>query len=72
MANGSSYHHIAIDLFAIPEGRSKGTVTLDGVELKGVRSIRVESRHDDVTEVTLTLIASVSGTIDGARVTDVE
>lgn len=64
----SSFHHIKINLSAHDNGRTLGTVELDGKPLHGVRDIKIEAGFQRVTEVTLTLIASVEAEFDGAAV----
>jgi len=56
----SSYHHIKIDLQAHDGNHTLGSVELDGKPIHGVRDIRIEAGFNRVTEVTLTLIASVA------------
>jgi hypothetical protein len=62
------FHKITINLAAIEKGHTLGSVQMDGVVVKGVRSIDIHASHQDVTEVTLTLIASVDAEIFGAEV----
>jgi hypothetical protein len=49
-----------------------GKVFLNGVELRDVRAIKVEAGYNRVTEVTITMIASVTADIADAETTLVE
>lgn len=71
MAN-DKFHHIEITLQPFERGHTLGTVKLDGEELSNVRGIKIESGYDQVTEVTLTVIANVTATINGAKVTEIK
>ena len=72
MANASEFHHVEVTLQPFEQGHTLGTVKLDGEELRNVRGIKIESGYDQVTEITLTLIASVSATVNGAKVTEIK
>ena len=60
----SNYHRIKVNLKAHDNGHTFGAVELDGNPLHGVRDIKIEAGFQRVTEVTLTLIASVEAEID--------
>ena len=64
----SNYHRIKVNLKAYDAGGTFGTVELDGKPLQGVRAIKIEAGYPKVTEVTLSLIASVEAEIDGTAV----
>ena len=49
-------------------GMTLGKVWLDGIELHGVRGVSAKSEYNAVAEVTITMIAGVTGDIDGALV----
>jgi hypothetical protein len=66
------FHHVEVTLQPFEHRHTLGVVKLDGEELSNVRSIKIESGHDQITEVTLTLIASVSATVNGAKVTEIK
>ena len=71
MAN-DKFHHVEVTLQPFEHGHTLGTVKLDGEELSNVRGIKIESGYDKVTEITLTIIASVSATVNGAKVTEIK
>lgn len=64
----NQYHHITIVLHPYDAGHTPGTVEIDGVPVKCVRGIKIEGGYNQVTEVTLTLLASVEVDADGAVV----
>lgn len=72
MANESEFHHVEVTLQPFEHGHTLGVVKLDGEELRNVRSIKIESGHNQVTEVTFTVIASVSAMVNGAKVTEIK
>ncbi len=71
MAN-DKFHHVEVTLQPFEHSHTLGTVKLDGEELSNVRGIKIESGYDKVTEITLTIIASVSATVNGAKVTEIK
>lgn len=74
MSSEPKFHHIKVKLNAYDTGEkiTLGTVELDGIALKGVRTILVRGGYKQVTEVTLTFIASVEADIDRPEVLDGE
>lgn len=67
--NEAKFHNVRINLAATRRNNTKGTVYIDGMEIKNVKSITIESSYDSTTEVTMTLFANVTADIDGAKVT---
>lgn len=65
-------HKIQVELKTVNTGKTLGKVLLDDVELVGVRGIAIRAGYEGVTEVTITLLASVLATIEGANVTTVK
>ena len=68
--------HIELQKFN-SEGRNSSLITvgkvfLNGVELRDVRSVKVEAGYDRVTEVTIMIMASVTADIADAELTVVE
>lgn len=70
MSSDSKFSTVAVKLNAYNAGHTLGTVTIDGVPVKGVRHINIDAGHNQVTEVTITMMAAVDVEIDGARVLD--
>lgn len=67
--SSDKYHHFVIDVEAVPtRGHTKAKVLMDGIELKGVRGIKVKSWYSEVTEVTLTFVAGATLAIDKIEV----
>lgn len=64
----SSYHHFSIKLKAHDGEHTFGTVEMDGKPVHGVRDIKIDAGFRHVTEVTLTLIASVDAEFEQATV----
>ena len=62
------FHHVEITLQPFERGHTLGTVKLDGVELRNVRSVKIESGHSQITEVTFTVIAAATVNALGANV----
>jgi hypothetical protein len=57
--SSDKYHTIQVVFDAEPFD-SLRKIVLDGVELRGIREVEIRTRYDDVTEVTITLIANVA------------
>ena len=70
MSNDSKFSTVAVKLAAYNAGHTLGTVMIDGVPVAGVRHIIIDAGHNQVTEVTLTMMAAVDMEIDGAKVQD--
>lgn len=68
MPSDNKFPTVTVKLAAYNAGHTLGTVMLDGVPVKGVRHIDIDAGYNQVTEVTLTLIAAVEMEIDGAQV----
>jgi hypothetical protein len=47
---------------------TSGKVFIDGVEIKALKSIKIEASYDTITQVTLTLYADVDAEIVNAKV----
>ena len=65
----TTYHNFKISLGPHDGRRTLGSVEIDGKPVHGVRAIQVLAGHDRVTEVTLTLIASVDMEVEKPIVT---
>lgn len=52
-----TYNRVDLELTVGGHGSS---LKVDGTEIKGIRSIKVEAAHDAVTEVTVTFLAYVN------------
>lgn len=72
MSNEDKFHHVEVTLQPFEHGHTVGVVKLDGVELRNVRCVKIESGHDQITEVTLTVIASACAIVNGAKVTEIK
>ena len=70
--NHSGHHKVTLELNAFDGRHTFGRVLLDGVEVRGVRYVGIRSGYNSVTEVTLTMIASVSAEIEDANVTETD
>jgi hypothetical protein len=66
------FHHVEVTLQPFEHRHTLGVVKLDGEELSNVRGVKIEAGHDQITEVTITLIASVSAMVNGAKVTEIK
>lgn len=68
MSSDSKFPTVTVKLNAYNAGLTTGTVLIDGVPVNKVRHISIDAGHNQVTEVTITLMASVDIEIDGAEV----
>jgi ABC-type transporter Mla subunit MlaD len=68
LPSDSKFPSVTVKLNAYHDGLTTGTVLIDGVPVNKVRRISIDTGHNQVTEVTITLIASVDIEIDGAEV----
>lgn len=58
-------HKVAVN---IPVCGFRATVSIDGVPVRGLRAIKIESAMKDVTLVTLTFMADVTGEVEAVNV----
>ncbi len=62
-----NYHRVRFELNVLQAGRTVGKVFLDDLELQNVTRVTLDAGARQMTEVTITMYASVTGVVDGAH-----